>query len=285
MGGTFLDSGAAGIQDNDIGRVLSALRNGTLSLPRTTQAYPLPITEMGNLADRGLYHMDINGAGQRGAFDIRMGLGRGVPTYPTLWKHDAESERYLVVQPDSRGAVRPGMREDAETTWGETASRLHHNVDFQINSQSLAACYTDSPCIGGRAWPNLLPHDDTHELPLLLWSNTTLGLMLYWWCGVRQQMGRASLKITAIPTLPTLDARKLTKKQLKGFKKIFSDFKGRMFLPANEAYRDDGRVELDAQVLEILGLPASVFEALDLVRLKWCAEPSVHGGKNTRPDV
>lgn len=285
VGGTFLDSGAAGIQDNDIGRVLSALRNGTLSLPRTTQAYPLPITEMGNLADRGLYHMDINGAGERGAFDIRMGRGRGVPTYPTLWKHDAERERYLVVQPDSRGAVRPGMREEAETTWEETASRLHHNVDFQINSQSLAACYTDSPCIGGRAWPNLLPHDDTHELPLLLWSNTTLGLMLYWWCGVRQQMGRASLKITAIPTLPTLDARKLTKKQLKGFKKIFSDFQGRMFLPANEAYRDDGRVELDAQVLEILGLPASVFEALDLVRLKWCAEPSVHGGKNTRPDV
>jgi len=115
--GTFLDSGAAGIQDHDIGRVLSALRNGTLSLPRTARTYALPITEMGNLADRGLYHMDINGAGKRGAFDVRMGSGTGVPTYPTLWKHDAERERYLVVKPDSRGAVRRGMTEEAEATW------------------------------------------------------------------------------------------------------------------------------------------------------------------------
>jgi len=58
-----------------------------------------------------------------------------------------------------------------------------------------------------------------------------------------------------------------------------------MFLPANEAYRDDARIELDGQVLEILGLPPTMVEALHLVRLKWCAEPSVHGGKNTRPDV
>ena len=50
--------------------------------------------------------------------------------------------------------------------------------------------------IGLRAWANLLPHDESYEILLLLWSNTTLGLMLYWWCGVRQQMGRVSVKIT-----------------------------------------------------------------------------------------
>ena len=107
---------------------------------------------MGNVAERGLYHMDINGAGGRGTFDIHEGRGRGVPTYPVFRKHDAKKERQLVVQPDSRAVVRHGMQERAKATWLATASRLHQNVDFRVNSQSLAACFTQSPCIGGRAW-------------------------------------------------------------------------------------------------------------------------------------
>ena len=281
--GTFRDSGAAGVQDTDLVGVLTALRNGRLDLPRLALAYPIPITKMGNLADRGLYHMDINGAGQRGAFDIRRGQGRGVPTYPVLWSHHAEEERCLVVEPDSRGVIRPGMRSQAEESWAATASRLHHNVDFQLNSQSHAACFTHSACIGGRAWPNLLPHDERYEVPLLLWSNTTLGLMLYWWCGVRQQMGRASLKITAVPSLPTLDAKALKMKQVRKLDRLFEDVEDRKFLPANEAYRDNARAELDASVLDVLGFPPAVFDSLELVRLKWCSEPSVHGGKHTRP--
>ena len=281
--GTFRDSGAAGIQDADVGHMLTALRNGNLELPRVARRYRIPMTEMRNLAERGLYHMDINGEDGRGAFDIRMGQGRGVPTYPVLWKHDADRERLLAVEPDSRGAVRTGMQDEAKAAWLATASRLHHNVDFRINSQSLGACLTESPCIGGRAWPNLLPHSDAFDVPLVLWLNSTLGLMLYWWCGVRQQMGRASLKITAVPMMPTLDARTLAKKQLKRFEEIRGEFAGREFLPANEAYRDDARKELDAALFGVLGLPERLLTSLDLLRLKWCCEPSVHGGKNTKP--
>ena len=36
-------------------------------------------------------------------------------------------------------------------------------------------------------------------------------------------------------------------------------------------------------LLRLLNLPESTLESLDLLRLKWCAEPSVHGGKKTRP--
>ena len=57
-------------------------------------------------------------------------------------------------------------------------------------------------------------------------------------------------------------------------------------MPANEAYRDSTRRELDHRVLiDMLDLPASVLEPLDLLRLKWCAEPSVHGGKGTAPEI
>ena len=50
------------------------------------------------------------------------------------------------------------------------------------------------------------------------------------------------------------------------------------------AYRDNSRKELDHRVLiDMLGLPKSILEPMELLRLKWCSEPSVHGGKRTGP--
>ena len=93
------------------------------------------------------------------------------------------------------------------------------------------------------------------------------------------------MPITAIRTMPTLDVRKLTDAQLAAAERIFADMRAAPFLPANESYRDPTRRELDARVLtEILSLPAAIAaEPLDLLRQKWCSEPSVHGGKKTAP--
>ena len=84
--------------------------------------------------------------------------------------------------------------------------------------------------------------------------------------------------------MPTLDITGLTQAQLDMAVKIFEDMKSVQFLPSNEAYRDNSRKELDHRVLvDMLGQPASLLEPLDLLRLKWCSEPSVHGGKRTAP--
>ena len=49
--------------------------------------------------------------------------------------------------------------------------------------------------------------------------------------------------------------------------------------------RDDTRELLDRRVLiDLLNLPESILEPLDLHAQKWCSEPSVHGGKGTAPD-
>ena len=90
--------------------------------------------------------------------------------------------------------------------------------------------------------------------------------------------------LTAIPQLPVLDAATLSQGQLAKCERLFDDFRSQPMLPANEAYRDETRKALDEAVLfELLGLPAALAESLELLRLKWCSEPSVHGGKPTRP--
>ena len=43
---------------------------------------------------------------------------------------------------------------------------------------------------------------------------------------------------------------------------------------------------LDRAVLvDLLELPESVLEPLAVLRTQWCCEPTVHGGKATRPDA
>ncbi len=108
--------------------------------------------------------------------------------------------------------------------------------------------------------------------------------MSFWWLGARQQQGRAILTLSTLPDLPVLDPRRLTDTQHAAAEHLLADFREREFLPANEAYRDDTRQALDRAVLvELLGLPDDVMEPLDLLRRQWCTEPTVHGGKSTRP--
>ena len=148
-------------------------------------------------------------------------------------------------------------------------------------------CLTPEKCLGGRAWPNVIPHEERHQIPLLLWCNSTLGLLMHWWRGAKQQSGRSIITVSVTSELIVLDPHALTEEQVEHCRDIYSRFKGRKFLPANEAYRDDARQELDRELLfgtsSVLKLDPDLEDSLNLLRRQWCAEPSVHGGKSTRP--
>ncbi len=286
---SIADGGCASLRSPVVVEAARALEEKTLRLPRMRTAIPIPVIRMASFGERGLYHMDISGKEMgkdgipRGPFDVAP-LRNIAPAYPMLWRHDAARERRLIVEPDSEGRVRERCRDKALDVW-DTATRLHFNRDFRLNSQSLAACLTPERAIGGRAWPSFrLDADERGEEAIALWANTTLGLISFWWMGGRQQQGRAIISITQLPSLVTLDARQLSDAQLQRAQAIFEDFREREFLPANEAYHDETRQALDNAVLiDLLGLPEDILDPLALLRLQWCQEPTVHGGKATRP--
>ena len=286
-GSVFRSKGwnGVGIREPLLAVFMNSLAEGNLLLPRIVSAVSLPVCELGNLGRRGFLHRDINGRTSdgeaRGPLDIEA-LTRS-PEYPVLWKHNASRERQLIVAPDRQGRSRAGCRKKAAEFWRDGASRLHFNLDFRLNSQPLAACLTEKPSLGGRAWPNFLTKK-SWEIPLVLWANTTLGLISFWWAGTRQQQGRSNLTIARLPQLLSLDAAQLTEEQRNLSEKIFDDFRDRNFLPANEAYRDDVRKALDRAVLvDVLGYEDDLLENLAILREQWCAEPSVHGGKASKP--
>ena len=288
--GTLSDTGSAGLREPGVARTARGLTQGELLLPRQQVSASIPVAELGALGNRGLLDRDINGTEvtranlPRGPFDI-VGLQPvDVPTWPALWSHDAAREMQMVQMPDKAGQVRPGCEDRATDVWQRTASRLHFTRDFRINSQPLAACLTPEPSIGGRAWPNFLCTDQRWETPLVLWANTTLGLICFWWIGSRQQLGRAAITLSKLPALTVLDPRSLSATQLDRADDIFEEFRLRELLPANEAWRDETRQALDRAVLiDLLGISEEALEPLALLRRQWCAEPSVHGGKGTAP--
>ena len=282
-----LQGGCVALRHVELATCLLALTDTSapvLRFPRLSQDYPLDLAPLALLGDTGLVHRDLNGANGRGPFSIHPLSEQRVPTYPALWAHNQHRERHLEVLPDREARVRPGQAAAAQAKWSQTASRLHFTLDFTMNSQSLAACLTPEPCIGGRAWPNFLVADDLWEPLLVLWTNSTLGLMLWWWQGSRQQPGRASSSLSRLPTLTVLDPRALTQAQLTHAQHIYDDFKGRVFLPAHEAYQDDTRQDLDRMVLvELLGMPVEILPELELLRRQWCEESSVYGSENKAP--
>ena len=289
--GAFHDTGAAGLLNADVGDAAVRFVQGELLLPQQHSAISLPVINLGALGNRGLYDLDISGTekssgdgGPRGPFEIvRLEPGT-IRTYPVLWGHNAAHETRMIVEPDRAGEVRTGCKGRAIDAWNGTASRLHFNRDFRLNSQPLAACLTSNPTIGGRGWPNFLCADEWWEKLLVLWANTTLGLIAFWWIGARQQQGRAILTISRLPDLVVLDPRDFSRAQLDLASSIFEEFREREMLPANEAWRDETRKALDRAILvDLLGLPENILEPLALLRNQWCAEPSVHGGKKTAP--
>ncbi len=283
-------NGSFAIRNVELAEVMVELENGKFLPPTSNKSIDLPVTTLGCLGERGIYYRDIHGREKgannetRGPFEIIDYDHKDVPSFPILWAHNAKNETKLIVNPDKQGQVRNNRLREATKIWKKFGRRLCFNENFRLSSQPLAACLTSTVAIGGQAWSGFICNEERYEVPLVLWANTTLGLMTFWWLGSRQQPGRSLLSISKLCSYITIDVQQFSSDQFAIADSIFDKFSHEDLLPANEAYRDQVRQDLDKSVLlDLLGLSESVLAGLDLLRRKWCSEPSVHGGKTTNP--
>ncbi len=268
---------AVRISDYSPAQTAYALSESRLWLPGIRSSNHLKMNLLGEVGKLGMYHLDINGPPARGPFTKT--TPSPTATYPALWNHDAKNENWMICAPDSQLIVRQGMEEKAATVWS-TASRSHITLDFRMTSQPLAATLTELASIGGTAWPNVSFTDARFDYPFALWSNSTLGLVLFWWHSNRQQDGRGRTTIRSVESLPVLDFRALSDEQLATAEDIFKEFREKELKPAYIADADPNRALLDKRVIcDLLGFGQDAYEAVRRLSAKWCAEPSVHGGK------
>ena len=126
---------------------------------------------------------------------------------------------------------------------------------------------------------HLLPTKDT-IMPSRCGATPHWGLLSYWWHSSRQQSSKASMTRLSAASLPILDLRALTDEQLRTAEAIFNEFRDKDLKPAYLADADPNRALLDRRVIcDLLGFDEDTYAAVRRLAAKWCAEPSVHGGK------
>ena len=269
---------AARVSNEQLLASVKSLIKGDLHLPQRVEPVSIPVTTLAKVGKAGPVHRQL-----LSVFTKRDGYNPGTE-YPMLWKHDetrGKTQIRMQVPPDSSGFIKPGQELDALELW-QTASHLHICNEFRFNSNALGACYTERVSAGGSTWPTFLMENTDLEKATCVWLNSTLGVMCYWIESARTQDGRGRTTVTAIPNIPTLDVTALHQQGLNAAVKIFDDMNEQDLLPANEAYRDPVRQELDRRLLtEVLGLDDSTPAQLDILRNQWCAEPTVNGTKKT----
>ncbi len=269
--------GAARIFDATLAQVAHSLSASKLWLPQAVQAIELAMAPLNQVGQRGLDSQMFISTTHKGPFT--KATASPTATYPSLWSHNARNEKRIVCIPDSQLRVRPEMEVEAVNVW-QTASRAHLSRGFRFNSQPLAVTFTDQDSIGGRAWPNVKFRDRRFDYTFVLWGNSTLGMLCYWWHSSRQVAGRGDITIRSAESLPVLDFRALSDEQLSTAEAIFDEFRDKDLKPAYLADADPNRALLDRRVVcDLLGFDEGVYEAVRRLSAKWCAEPSVHGGK------
>jgi len=191
---------------------------------------------------------------------------------------------------DSEGLPRRGSTPEEQkivdlkvaSVW-DAASHCHFNRDFRFNSQSTGMQITPRRTIGGRAWLSIRLSSVEQEKALVLWANTSLGMLLHWWHANKQQSGRGSVGKTTLQSLPVLDVTALTPKQLAEAVKLFDGMSEQELLPLHEIDTDPVRKELDEKFARnVLGLSDSILAPggpLEVLRMKLSREPSIRGYK------
>ena len=273
--------GGVRMTDYSLAQTAYELANSRLWLPGQAKPLNLKTVSLRGVGALGLVHRDITGPRPRGPFDKT--VASPTATYPALWNHNARKETRIVCEPDSQLLVRKGMEAKAAEVWA-TAGRAHLNLDFTFGSQALAVAFTEQESIGGRIWPNVNFRNARLEYAFAVWGNCTLGLLSYWWHATRQQSSKANMTIRSAESLPVPDFRELTGRQLSAAQAIFDGFRDTELQPAYLADADPNRALLDRRVLcDLLGFEVDIYRAVRRLAAKWCAEPSVHGGKSRPP--
>ena len=269
---------------------LRQLEQSILRLPQSAADIAIPVSRIGAIGNVGPLHRDIAERG-RGPFTKVDGC-RSDHEYPMLWNHypirreareGKDPQKSMLTRPDSHG-VASDDRDTAAVAMWQHATHLHINIRFRFNANSTAAAYTPQRSLGGAMWPTVKLAAPELEKALCVWLNSTLGMAIYWLESDRGQDGRGGTTVTHIPDIPVLDVTQLDAAQLAAAVQIFDDLKERVMKPANEAWHDLVRQELDQRLLmEVLNLDNDAVERLGILRRQWCREPTVTAAKQTGP--
>lgn len=275
------DSGAPwsvlGVEHDGLAAITDNLvKYGELCRLSGDVAVSLPMTTIGELFEVGPTH-DLIGhlreGDQRGAFAFtkitkqRDVLGK----HRAMWQASHKNQRTLVVTPTHKGQI---YREDKANGMWEKSSTLFYARGMRWTSQTITAATTEQNAMGGTAWTALLHSEQNVKKAFALWSNSIYGMIMYWACGGRTQLGRSRLQVKAISKVKCPNFDVFPKSKLRYAAQEFDKLSNLKLRAACKSDEDETRLNINNVVTKLLGVKD--YEDYKLTKL-WCLESSVRG--------
>lgn len=241
---------ACSFAQSDLLRVANHLSKGDLYLPGAGITGKVALCALQRLGSLGPDRRDIHDG---------FGLAKGVTAYPALWSHDASAVTNLALAPNQylsplhRAKAGRHLRK-VDLLWPK-AGRVLLAERLRLNTQRLVAVRTERPVLSNVWWPvRLLEHNDDYEKALVLWLNSTPGLLLLLSHREETQGAWIDFRKPVLSEIPVLDVRALGVDQLKHLVDVYSTLSKQPLLPFPKMATDPVREALDAAVSEALGL-------------------------------
>jgi len=228
------------------------LQSGNLRVPGDAKVTAIKVCSLGALGGLGYDRRDIHDAFEVSRDDISL--------HPAFWGHDAEqvgtiaqeANAYLI--PRTRAAKGRKLK-DATPVWSKAGQILLVERLWPITHRVLAVGFDKA--VLGNTWWAFKGNDLTRaqQKALLLWLNSTLALLLYFGRRVTTRSAWMQMKKPAWLSMPVLDVRALSEKQLKNLADAFDTVSTRNLDALADLDKDPARQTIDEALCDSLGLP------------------------------
>ena len=212
----------------------------------------VPITELGDIANLGPYHLQIKG--KNGLFECAEGRPEPLDV-PALWHHKSNKQSTLGAEGNAILTRRPGQIGEQDAML-QRASTLQLACELRHAPQKVAAVITDRKMLGVRSWTSLRlaqPRTGAAEA-LCVWFNSTPGLLLRIAHANRPYLGRSGVPHELARTMPVLDVSSLTDEALDAAAEMYYELKDGELQGFAHIDTDPVRQELNRKLIsDVLG--------------------------------
>lgn len=227
------------------------LARGEAYLPARGIVNNIPLTPLGQLGDLGPDPRDV--------YDGFRVTKERTP-FPSFWGHDASLVRTMANEPNAyltplSQALEGRHLRKAEVLWPR-AGRLLIAQRPRLNTKSLSAILLRTPVLCDVWWPVKLQQvSDDAETALVMWFNSTLGLISLWSNREDTQGAWVQFKKPMLTAMPVLDVAALSSKQKAVLSNEYERLCALPLRPFPEMSKDQVRADIDAAIAEALSLP------------------------------
>ena len=230
-------------------------KNSRLAMPGASMQQSIPLCRLDELGGLGYDVRDITDA-----FEVDRTASQWTP-YPGFWDHDAErvvqiaqtSNAFLI----ARTKPIDGRKlKSASAVWAK-AGKILLVSRLRTNTHKVLATGFDKEVLGNTWWAfNDDYLSDTNRKVLLLWLNSTLGLLMYFGCRAITQGAWMQMKKPAWLSMPVLNVRNLDQEQSDALSATYDLVSNETFLPLAQLDKDPTRIKIDEALCKALSLPS-----------------------------